>query len=200
MRARKIVKMIAVEGGPSYEGEPKLDAAGWFLWELDEGSKFTFQSVDDNRLRNDARLNCVLFGTFEQHKEELARLNAAGAGIFVMVNRGDGTVRRGEKTCLTNSNVTAVRAAFVSFDQTSLDAMCQNCRLPSFLVETSPGHWDMYWITAQCSLAEFESMQKRLAKLYKGERGARELSTVRRLPGFINHQVGSFLTHSATLA
>ena len=70
----------------------------------------------------------MLHGTIGQLALELARLNDAGAGIFVMVNVGDG---RGRKT----ENVIRVRAVFADFDGTPLP---ENWPLePQLIVETS---------------------------------------------------------------
>ena len=92
---------------------PNLVAAAAFLFLLDPAGIFTFQTFDDNKDRKDVGLARVLHGTFDQHKDALTRLQRRGAGVFVMVNRGDGVVHAGNKTCRTKANVVAVRSLFV---------------------------------------------------------------------------------------
>ena len=54
-----------------------------------------------------------MHGTIDQLGLALTKLNDAGAGIFMMVNAGDGRGRKAE-------NVTRVRAVFADFDGTPL--------------------------------------------------------------------------------
>jgi len=66
------------------------------------GGRFTFQTFDDSG-QGHRNLSRILHGTLAEHAATLARLNANGAGIFVMVGEGDG---RGRKA----ANVQRVRA------------------------------------------------------------------------------------------
>jgi hypothetical protein len=88
------------------ELETSLGEAERFLILLDEtATEFTFQTFDDNRDRKDPKLARILHGTLAEHAETLTRLNNLGAGIFVMVQEGDGLGRG-------NENVTRIRAVF----------------------------------------------------------------------------------------
>lgn len=70
---------------------PNLTEAERFLLLLaEDAEQFTFQSFDDCKTRKDPKLTRVLHGTLKQYAAELTRLNEYGAGIFVMVQRGDG--------------------------------------------------------------------------------------------------------------
>src|ERR1700722_16289341 len=76
--------------------KPDYKGAETFLNWLDEDKKhWTFQTFDDDRRRNDQALTKVFFGSFKQHREELARLNTRGAGIFLSINetKADGRKR-----------------------------------------------------------------------------------------------------------
>ena len=81
-----------------------LAEAGRFLDLMAEGEPVTFQTFADRD--KSAKLARILHGDLDQHGSELVRLNAAGAGIFFMVNYGDGKGR-------TEKNVTGIRAVFV---------------------------------------------------------------------------------------
>jgi hypothetical protein len=70
---------------------------------------FSFQTFADVEVEDSRRLVRVLHGSFNQHFETLAALNAAGAGIYVTVNQTDGQGR-------TAPNIKHVRAQFVDLD------------------------------------------------------------------------------------
>src|SRR6476620_2236818 len=70
-----------------------LETASSFLALLDSTDQFTFQTFADDPNRPTASWPTVLHGSFEEHSGQLASLNDAGAGIFVMVNAGDGLTR-----------------------------------------------------------------------------------------------------------
>jgi hypothetical protein len=204
MSARKLGKQTVSGQMPDdFNGDTDLANTEGFLSLLDPAGKFTFQSIDDDRVRNDINLNRVLYGLFSQHKEELVELNARGAGIHVLINRSNGNVCAGKKNCVGNKNIVAVRAAFVSIDKSNLKDLVNNGLDATLMVGISPTflnititvivsrtQCDLYWVTEQCPLEEFGSIQQRLAKLFKGKRTLHELSTVMRLPGFINHKAG----------
>ena len=116
---------------------PDLRVAERFLTLLDDSAEnFTFQTFDDTPAKRPG-LARVLHGTIEQLGPVLASLNDAGAGIFVMVNVGDG---RGRKT----ENVTGVRAVFADFDGTPLPEVWP--LEPHIVVESSPGRFHAYWL------------------------------------------------------
>ena len=90
--------------------QPDLAEAKRFLAELAPGTeKFTFQTFDDNQDLKRSALVSILHGTFAEHADELIRLNAAGAGIFVTINVTD---LQGRKT----KNIIETRAAFSDLD------------------------------------------------------------------------------------
>ncbi|MGO9571860.1 MAG: hypothetical protein ACLP5H_30410 [Desulfomonilaceae bacterium] len=91
--------------------EVSLTEAWRFLNALAGGKnqQFTFQTFDDNPKRKNNKLNKILHGTLDQCAQKLTRLSNEGAGIFVMVNEGDGKGR-------TAKNVVLIRANFVDLD------------------------------------------------------------------------------------
>lgn len=67
------------------------------------------------------------------------RLNEQGAGIFVMVNAGDGKGRK-------RANVRAVRALFVDLDGAPLEPVVNGPIAPHMVTETSLGRWHAFWL------------------------------------------------------
>src|ERR1035437_6093783 len=113
----------------------------------------TFSDVKNPKATKDP-LARVLHGTLDQHAAELTRLKARGAGIFVMVNAGDGKGRAAE-------NVTRIRAFVPDQDAPQKRPFALT---PSFIVHTSPGKYQAYWCLAgDVPLEDFTPTQKRLA-------------------------------------
>ncbi len=174
--------MIAVE---RVEG-PVVDMvqARAFLTRL--GAAHTFQTFDDGP-RHRAGLARILQGDLAQHGATLRRLNAAGAGIFVMVNRGD---NRGRKA----ANVQQVRACFADLDGAPLAPVQSFPLQPHIVVESSPGRWHAYWLTDDTPLERFKPMQQAIAQRFGSDPKVCDLPRVMRLPGFFHHKGEPFLS------
>jgi hypothetical protein len=100
-------------------GEVDLEQAGRFLKKLADNEPVTFQTFADRKdIQSPHSLARILHGTLEQHAEELIRLNSMGAGVFVMVNRGDGKGR-------STKNVIGIRALFVDLDGSPLEPVLE---------------------------------------------------------------------------
>lgn len=160
-----------------------------FLSILGRGEKFTFQTFKEApaTAEKPANLTRVLHGTLEQHEKALRNLNARGAGIFVMVNRGDGKGRK-------EKNVTSVRANYVDLDGAPLEPLIESEAPPSIIVNSSPGRWQAYWLVADEPIAEFKSTQQALITLFKSDPQVQDLPRVMRLPGFLHLKKEPFLT------
>ena len=161
---------------------------------LDPKGIFTFQTFDDDKDRKDFRLAKVYHGTLEQHANDLTRLNQAGAGIFVMINRGDGAVHEGKKTCRTKANVVAVRALFADADGVPIEPILRKSPPPHILVESSPDKWHVYWLTNDTPLAEFTARQQAIAVHLGTDPAVTDIPRVLRLPGFYHQKDAPFLT------
>jgi predicted P-loop ATPase len=161
--------------------EIDLSEAARFLNLLDEGAtEFTFQTFDDNADRQDRKLTRILHGTLEEHAEILTRMNNLGAGIYVMVQQGDGRGRR-------NENVTRIRAVFQEDDG-------EGRRLPldpHIVNQTSPGKYQRYLLTDGPSVEEFSAVQECLIANYGSDKNAKDPAQVLRLPGFYHQKVDS---------
>lgn len=173
---------------------PNPEAASAFLHCLDPRGIFTFQTFDDEKHRKSAALARVFHGTLDQHLGALTRLQQQGAGVFFMVNEGDGVVHAGSKTCRTAQNVIAVRALFVDLDGAPLGPVLA-AHHPDILVESSPKRWHGYWLTSDCPLAEFTRRQKQIAQKFAGDPKVHDLPRVMRLPGFWHQKAEPFMTH-----
>jgi RepB DNA-primase from phage plasmid len=172
------------DSGITHGTEPTTDRrqAERFLRLLDPGAtSFTFQTFDDNKERHDKRLARVLHGTLADLWGQLASLNARGAGIFVTVNETDGQGRRIE-------NVERIRAAFVDLDGSPLEPVSQSDLPPHLEIESSPGRWQAYWLSAIGGIKreQFSDLQKRLAERFAGDDAVHDLPRVMRLPGFLH--------------
>ena len=177
----------------TFYAKQNRDEAEQFLKLLDPQGVFTFQTFDDAKAKKDQRLNRVLHGSLDQHADALTELNSRGAGVFVMVNLGDGVVHGGAKTSRTTSNVLAVRALFADLDGAPLEPVIATLH-PDIVVESSPKRWHTYWLTDDCPLTEFRHHQQLIASKFGGDPKVIDLPRVMRLPGFLHQKGEPFLT------
>jgi Primase C terminal 2 (PriCT-2)/Family of unknown function (DUF5906)/RepB DNA-primase from phage plasmid len=174
-------------------------AAEKFLAIIGRGAtKFTFQTFDDDkervrthnaankerRERGEEELRSpfvrVLNGTLAEHFDELARLNNAGAGVFVCVNE---TNLRGR----TTKDIVKVRALFIDLDGNPLAVDEKEVHV---IVETSPLNWHEYWLVDDVPLDGFTPRQKALIARHGGDKVVHDLPRVMRLPGFFHRKTG----------
>ncbi len=165
---------------------PAIDlyAARVFLARL--GSGFTFQTFDETGGKR-GDLNRVLHGDLTQHAATLARLNQRGAGVFVMVNAGDGKARK-------TGNVQAVRAVFADLDGAPLAPVRAADLVPHAIVESSPGRWHAYWLADGVPLEQFKPLQQAIAARFASDPKVCDLPRVMRLPGFLHNKGEPFLS------
>jgi hypothetical protein len=168
---------------------PNVDIAIAFLSMLDPKGSFTFQTFDDHKERKNWGLARVLHGTLAEYIDTLTRLQQQGAGVFVMVNKGDGVIHEGFKTCRTAANVIQVRSLFADLDGSPLEPLVQ-CSQPDITVESSPGKWHAYYLTSDCPLDAFKLRQQQIAYKFNSDPKVCDLPRVMRLPGFW-HQKGT---------
>ena len=157
------------------------DDAAALLDLLAPGEPVTFQTFDGAK-RNRHGLTRILHGTLAEHRPTLASLNARGAGVYWMVNAGDGKGRKA-------TNVQRVRALFADLDGAPLEPVKAAILQPHGIIESSPNHWHAYWRVADCPLADFTPLQKALAARFHADPKVCDLPRVMRLPGF-DHRKG----------
>lgn len=164
--------------------------AARFLTALTGEAMHTFQTFAD---RKDGRkgLSRILHGTFQARAKQLAALNERGAGVFVMVNRGDGMGRKAD-------NVTGCRALFLDLDGSPLEPVLKAPIPPRIVVESSPGKWHAYWPVVDLPPSRFTAAQKQLAERFAGDPKVHDRPRVMRLPGFIHGKDDPFVSRLVT--
>lgn len=146
----------------------------------------TFQTFDETT-EKDQRL--AMWKHLERSTatfDRLKRLQSSGAGVYVMVSRGDGKGRKA-------SNVVAVRALFIDLDYSPWEPAADMLK-PHIRVESSPGRFHLYWLVSDCPLDQFKSIQQAIAKKYNGDKSCVDLARVLRLPGFLHQKKEPVLT------
>jgi RepB DNA-primase from phage plasmid len=185
----------ATEDNPSVIGlEPDLGPARQFLDLLEPNGLFTFLTLPEKDPSRRSELTRVFHGDRNEHLEALASLNQQGAGIFVMVNAGDGIVHPGTKSCRTNANVRRVRALYIDLNGAALEPVLESGLHPHIVVNSSPGRWHAYWRVSDCPLEDFGPLQKQLIAKFEADKIIHDLSRVMRLPGFIHQKGDPFIT------
>ncbi|RFC36645.1 MAG: phage/plasmid primase, P4 family, C-terminal domain-containing protein [Candidatus Nitrotoga sp. SPKER] len=153
-----------------------MNQAQRFLTLLAGDEPLTFQTFDDGATKN-PKLARILHGNLEEHAAALSVLNAQGAGIFVMVNCGDGLGRKA-------ANVTDIRALFVDLDGAPLEPILAAGVEPHITIESSADRYHAYWLVSDCALEQFTPLQAALAAKFNSDPKVKDLPRVMRLPGF----------------
>lgn len=150
----------------------------------------SWQTFDDAKAGRTYLARIAHGGAQAAMLDELARLNEAGAGIFLMVNAGDGRGRTAE-------NVVAVRALFVDLDGAPVQPVLNARPTPHLIVETSPGRFSAFWIVRRCKphAERFRAAQAALARKFNGDPKVIDLPRVMRVPGFLHRKGDPFLSH-----
>jgi hypothetical protein len=178
---------------PHDSGTRDRISATRFLDCLGSAEPHTFQTFDDSKGSTPrAGLIRVLHGRFEEHEQRLGELNDAGAGVFVMVNAGDGEIKQGARTCRTAANVVRIRALFVDLDGAPIAPVLRSALPPDWVVQSSPQRWHAYWSVRNCTLVDFTPAQSALAFKFGGDPTVKDLPRVMRVPGFVHRKATPF--------
>ena len=155
-----------------------FEATRKFLFALAgrDDEKFIFQTFDDVEEGKNLALVRTLYGTFKEHKAQLQLLNESGAGVFVTINKSNGSRRKGE-------NIIGLRALFVDKDNGPL---CEFKILPSILVQSKRGPHPYFLLKEGELVNRFTASQKALIHHLNADPKVHDLPRVMRLPGF-NH-------------
>lgn len=114
--------------------------------------------------------------------DKLERANAAGHGVFVVVNSG------GQDA----ASITRVRAVFADLDNAPLDPVLACALPPSLVVQTSPNRFHTYWLCEALPLDDFKPLQRSIAAKFGADPVVCDLPRVMRLPGFHNRKGDPF--------
>lgn len=178
---------------PTQALNPVPDAAHAFIKMLAPDGIVTFQTFDDDKVRKNMSLARVFHGTLNRYLDELTKLQQQGAGVFIMVNQGDGIIHPGDKTCRTAKNVVAVRAVFADLDGSPLEPVLKALP-PDIVIESSPDRFHTYWLTNDCPLDLFKQSQSQIALKFSSDPKVCDLPRVMRLPGFWHQKDTPFMT------
>jgi predicted P-loop ATPase len=186
----------------------EIHPAELFLSALDPTAKsFTFQTFDDNKERKEKRdkenktrrendqphvrdkFCTVRSDSWSNLKPFLGKLNTDKAGIYVTINRTDGTGRK-------DNNITDIRAIFSDDDRTSLSLEDKIKGLPlepTIIVETSPGKHqfslciDGPWPVDAQGKADYDGVFAKMQE-YGCDPGAGGINRVGRVPGYYHNK------------
>ena len=156
------------------------DSAQRFLRWLDPSTDtFAFRCFHET---DRTRPAVKLWGTLDQHWQQLDRLNRDGYGVFVTVNETDGEgVKR--------KNVTRVRCGVVDWDGQPLpDPERHDAHAIVWTSAPRDGKEARahgYW-RASIALDDFRLVQQGLADEFQGDASVHDLPRVMRLPGFVH--------------
>lgn len=165
--------------GPDSGDSPSLDEAKRFLDALAPKGIVTFQTLPERKKKGRASGPNTI--AHSPKLPYLAKLNKAGAGVFVMVNTGSG---KGRKT----EDVLGVRAVFVDLDGAELQPVLDAHIPPSITVESSPGRYHAYWLVRGMPMRDFKTAQQKLAAMFNGDKAVCDLPRVMRVPGFLHQK------------
>src|SRR5262245_4021492 len=159
-----------------FDTQQTVDFLGVLNGGPSRNEEFTFQTIDDNKQRDDKGLARTLRGRFSDTRDELKRLNQLGAGVYVTVNR----TRPGRRI---KENVVAVRALFIDLDGAPLDPLWTWKLAPHIVVESSRGKFHVYWLVDETvKLEHFGALQRKLATVFNSDTNVSALPRVLRLP------------------
>lgn len=119
-----------------------------------------------------------LYGSLSKLWPEIVAAQAEGFGVFVVANEGGNS----------DAEITRIRSVFIDADGLPLDQAKFHTQ-PDFIVRRDADHWHAYWSLTDCSVDDFEGMQKRLAAHYGTDKAVSNPSRVMRLAGTL-HQKG----------
>jgi hypothetical protein len=142
--------------------------------------RFTFQTFQD--LPQSTPVTKPELARVLQSTRHLQEFHEAGAGIYVCINATDLKGRKSE-------NIVRVRAIWQEAD-TGYDGPFP--LPPSIEVESSPGHAHRYWLTSwpadQQGRADHATVMERMIADYGSCPGAKDISRVLRVPGFLHRK------------
>jgi hypothetical protein len=114
--------------------------------------------------------------------------NSAGADIYLGMNPiKDGAYKR------TKANIREIRHLYLDLDKDgsqALEAIRNSTEIPApnFVVDTSPGKYQVVWKVEGIAQDQAESLLYKMANHFGGDPAATDSARVLRLPGFVNRK------------
>jgi len=114
--------------------------------------------------------------------------NRSGRDVFVSMNALNEQARG-----RTRSDVSAVRHLYLDFDEAGTQAVerlraREDMPEPNYLVNTSPGHWQVSWKVQGFGKEQAEEMMRGMVREFGADPAATDVSRFLRVPGFANHK------------
>lgn len=140
-------------------------------------------------------------GGYEESLESLRTINIKKQwGVFFAVNLLDRTIdptneATGRPRHRTKKMVTHARAIFMDADDPQAAPLDEFPLVPSLIIESSPGKYHYYWLIDGMTddLVEWEKVQTGLINKYNGDKKAKDLARVLRLPGYYHNKKDPYL-------
>jgi len=161
---------------------PDLRQAQLFLKTLCGDSLVTLQTFMDKKdVKTPGTIKIIHTDSqLTGYEEQLDELQQKGAGVYVMVNEGDG-----EGRCA--ANVIGVRALFADLDGVIPDSAIDYKLKPQIVVKSSPGKYHCYWLVDDSFPKDkFKEYQQKIIKKFNADKAVHDLPRVMRVPGYIH--------------
>lgn len=142
---------------------------------------FTFQLIPKTK----GQAAPILNGSLDSLCCDLFDANERGDGVFVTVNETDLKGRRRE-------NMRGIRAVWVDHDDATRPP-APTPLVPSFIVATSPGKFQSYWIVDGLTFDQHKAVMRRMVADYGSDKNAADVPRVLRLAGSLHTKGAPFL-------
>jgi len=122
-------------------------------------------------------------GKLEETREELKAYNTGGYGVYFTINEMKNLKER------KKDNVLSCRAVWIDDDGDGKGGRTDLTKIPippSLSIQTSPGKYQHMWYTNTANLYEWQQVMDGITSNYGGDKGAKLLTQVLRLPDFVN--------------
>jgi hypothetical protein len=123
-----------------------------------------------------------------EYQAWLRHMNAQQHEVYISMNTlKERTYRR------TKDDVDQIRHVYLDFDENgtaAVQALLERTDLPepNYLINSSPGKWQVIWKIAGCSKGEAEEIERGLVADTGADPAVVDITRVLRLPGFYNHK------------
>lgn len=120
----------------------------------------------------------------------LRHANASRFEVYIGMN-----ALKPDARCRTKEDVAAIRHIYLDFDHNgtaAVQSMTKRDDLPepNYLVNSSPGKWQVVWKVEGFQQDEAERLMRHLVRELGADPAATDSSRVLRLPGYMNHKYG----------
>lgn len=149
----------------------------------DAGASLFWRSLHDSEKQPGRNRHGSLADTWEAFETD----QEEGFAPFAIINDGGHS----------DADISEVRACFIDVDGAPLDETEWHVP-PHFIVRRAATHWHAYWLTTGLAVANFKTIQLRLAAHYDSDRAVCNPSRVMRLPG-LKHLKDPATPHEVTL-